>query len=66
MDGRKKKDSWFKPNFWTLAYLEESGRKNPAGDAPVTAGGCLAAVAATVLVPMILVTLFMVYLALFC
>lgn len=44
-----KKDSWFKPNFWTLAYLDEATR--PRGkEQPVTFGGCLAAVGATVAV----------------
>lgn len=42
-----KKGSWFKPNFWTLAYLDEATR--PRGkEQPVTFGGCLAAVGATV------------------
>lgn len=42
-----KKDSWFKPNFWTLAYLDEATR--PRGkEQPVTFGGCLAAAGATV------------------
>lgn len=41
------KNSWFKPNFWTLAYLDETTR--PRGkEQPVTYGGCLAAVGATV------------------
>ena len=41
-----KKGSWFKPNFWTLAYLDEATR--PRGkEQPVTFGGCLAAVGAT-------------------
>lgn len=42
-----KKNSWFKPNFWTLAYLDETTR--PRGkEQPVTFGGCLATVGATV------------------
>ena len=41
------KNSWFKPNFWTLAYLDEAAR--PRGkEQPVTFGSCLAAVGATV------------------
>lgn len=47
MGKREKKNSWFKPNFWTLAYLDEAER--PRGkERPVTFGGCLAAVGATV------------------
>lgn len=47
MGKREKKNSWFKPNFWTLAYLDEAER--PRGkEQPVTFGGCLAAVGATV------------------
>lgn len=47
MGKRGKKNSWFKPNFWTLAYLDEAER--PRGkEQPVTFGGCLAAVGATV------------------
>lgn len=42
-----KKGGWYKPNFWTLAYLDEATR--PCGkEQPVTFGGCLAAVGATV------------------
>lgn len=42
-----KKGGWFKPNFWTLAYLDEATR--PRGkEQLVTFGGCLAAVGATV------------------
>ena len=42
-----KKGSWFKPNFWTLMYLD--GATRPCGkEQPVTFGGCLAAVGATV------------------
>lgn len=47
MGKREKKNSWFKPNFWSLAYLDEAER--PRGkEQPVTFGGCLAAVGATV------------------
>lgn len=47
MGKNSKKNSWFKPNFWTLAYLDEATR--PRGkEQPVTFGGCLAAVGATV------------------
>lgn len=47
MGKRGEKNSWFKPNFWTLAYLDETTR--PRGkEQPVTYGGCLAAVGATV------------------
>ena len=47
MSKNGKKGSWFKPNFWTLAYLDEATR--PRGKKqPVTFGGCLAAVGATV------------------
>lgn len=41
------KNSWFKPNFWTLAYLDEAARSR-GNEQPVTFGGCLAAVGATV------------------
>lgn len=42
-----KKGGWFKLNFWTLAYLDEATR--PRGkEQPLTFGGCLAAVGATV------------------
>ena len=42
-----KKGGWFKPNFWTPAYLDEATR--PRGkEQLVTFGGCLAAVGATV------------------
>lgn len=41
------KNSWFKPNFWTLAYLDEAARSR-GKEQPVTFGGCLAAVGATV------------------
>lgn len=35
-----KKDSWFKPNFWTLAYLDEATR--PRGkEQPITFGAAL-------------------------
>lgn len=41
-----KKGGWFKPNFWTLAYLDEATL--PHGkERPLTFGGCLAAVGAT-------------------
>lgn len=47
MDKNGKKGSWYKPNFWTLAYLDEATR--PRGkEQPVTFGGCLAAVGTTV------------------
>lgn len=47
MGKRGQKNSRFKPNFWTLAYLDEATR--PRGkEQPVTFGGCLAAVGATV------------------
>lgn len=47
MSKNGKKGGWFKPNFWTLAYLDEATR--PRGkEQPVTFGGCLAAVGATV------------------
>ena len=40
MSKNGKKGSWFKPNFWTLAYLDEATR--PRGkEQPVTFGGCL-------------------------
>ena len=32
-----KKNSWYKPNFWTLAYLDEASR-DKGGSRPV--GGC--------------------------
>lgn len=47
MSKNGKKGSWFKPNFWTFAYLDEATR--PRGnEQPVTFGGCFAAVGATV------------------
>lgn len=47
MSKNGKKGSWFKPNFWTLMYLDEATR--PCGkEQLVTFGGCLAAVGATV------------------
>ncbi|WP_321971957.1 hypothetical protein [Paratractidigestivibacter sp.] len=36
-----KKNSWYKPNFWTLAYLDEATR-DKGGSRPV--GGFLRAV----------------------
>lgn len=47
MGKNSKKGSWFKPNFWTLAYLDEAARSR-GNEQPVTFGGCLAAVGATV------------------
>lgn len=32
-----KKNNWYKPNFWTLAYLDEASR-DKGGSRPV--GGC--------------------------
>jgi hypothetical protein len=31
---------WFKPNFWTLAYLEKAGAEH-GESSPVTCGGCV-------------------------
>lgn len=47
MGKNSKKSGWFKPNFWTLAYLDEAARLR-GNEQPVTFGGCLAAVGATV------------------
>ena len=47
MGKNSKKGGWLKPNFWTLAYLDEAARSR-GNEQPVTFGGCLAAVGATV------------------
>ncbi len=39
-----KKNSWYKPNFWTLAYLDEASR-DKGGSRPVSGcGGFLRAI----------------------